>query len=655
MARNSYGTTGLKLGATSAILLLSLSFIGALAFAVPAAGASPKFAFTNYEVSRSADSSYAGVSCPNGGTNCWNFNGEPSIATAPDGSIYVSSENTAFNHPSECQDPTGGTIAQNLYICGGTGAWKSTDGGAHFSSLTSPNTNHDTGYATTLWGGDTSTTTATAKNANGFYNVYVVSLEAAVSGLIGDGLATSQDGGATWSNNPAAVQFPNPIAAPGVQDRPWVAAYGAEQVCISSHDGAVTPGIYCSFDGGLTFPQITSGFDAAHEWLTAETSIPGALKIDPNSGTMYLPFSGLASEAEATNPVEVACGNGGIVCPYSLHAVYMAVSTDGGLTFTDYPVYANPNNQTSYGTQFLQAAVDQAGNVYIVYSDGVNLFYSFSTTHGTTWNGPYPVNQSPSNWAVEPWITAGAAGKVDIVWYGSSNCGTGVTVVDNCLQSATWSVYMAQNLNVLANPTGFTQVAVTGTIHEGPVCTGGSGCQSYRGLFDDFGVTTSPTTGLATIVYDNDMYTPNNPQNLPNPDCTSQYVSSTDPAQQDCVHTVIAHQTSGPGLLPKHSFKIKGQALTQQSPTSASYGLTLQNTGDLAISSISVIVAGVVVPMSWNSTLPLQSGSTISGTSVVSVQGLALVLGTAYPAVITATFSDGTSASQASTVTYAQV
>ena len=538
-----------KLVAFSAIFILSFSILGLTSHTVHAA--TPAFTFSNYEIARSFDSSFAGISCPNSGSNCWNWQAEPNTATAPDGTIYATSENAAFNHPSDCQDPTGGTIAQLLYICGGTGAWKSTDHGNHFSTLTSPNTNYISSNPVTLWGGDTHIAVAPAKNSNGFYNVYVVSLEAAGSGLIGIGESTSQDGGSTWSGpTHLPLTLVNPNAAPTVQDRPWVAAYGANQVCLESHTGAAVPGVFCSYDAGLTFAQSAPALDPAHSYLTAETSIPGAIHIDSNTGAIYVPFSGVASAIEAANPVEVACGGTtGIACPFGLHAVYMAVSTNGGLTFTDFPVYTNPNVNTAYGSNFLAVALDNAGNLYETYSDGVSLFYSYSTNTGQTWSGPFKVNQAPSSWAIEPWATAGAPGKLDIVWYGSSNCGTGVTDADNCVQSATWSVFFAQNSNVFNTPSSFTQVAVTGTNHMGPVCLNGSGCQSFRGLFDDFGITTDPVTGLATIVYDNDMYTPNDPNNLPSPDCTSQYPSSTDSnAQQNCVHTDIAHQTSGFGI-----------------------------------------------------------------------------------------------------------
>jgi len=533
-----------KLSVTFVVLVLALSVFGIAAHTVHGASA-PAFTFTNYEVARSWNQSFAGVTCPNSGSNCWNFNAEPNIATAPDGTIYIVSENTAFNHPSECKDPVGGTLASLLYICGGTGAWKSTDHGEHFTTLTSPNVNFEGGTPVTLWGGDTHVAVAPAKNLNGQYNVYVVSLEAAGSGLIGIGESTSQDGGATWSG-PTSVPFPlvNPAAAPGVQDRPWVAAYGASTVCVESHTGATIPGVFCSTNAGLTFPQSAAAFDAAHSWLTAETSIPGVLRIDPNNGYMYLPFSGVANVVEAAQDSD--CGSSPLPpCPIGFHAMYVAVSTDGGLTFSDYPVYVNPSTTVNYGEQFTNLSVDSSGNLYEVFSDGVSLFYSYSTTHGQTWSQPYQVNQAPSAWAVMPWSTAGDAGKLDIVWYGTNGCGAGVTDVDNCNAAATWQVFFAQNLNVFSNPSQFVQQAVTGTIHLGQVCLNGSGCQSYRGLFDDFGVTTDPISGLATIVYDNDMYTPADSHNRPNPDCSGQYTPPNDPREQNCVHTNIAHQTSG--------------------------------------------------------------------------------------------------------------
>ncbi len=118
-----------QLIALSSIFILSFSILGIASHT--AHGTTPAFTFSDYEIARSFDSLFPGVSCPNTAGNCWNWHAEPNIATAPDGTIYTTSENAAFNHPSECTDPTGGTIAQLLHICGGTGAWKSTDSGNH--------------------------------------------------------------------------------------------------------------------------------------------------------------------------------------------------------------------------------------------------------------------------------------------------------------------------------------------------------------------------------------------------------------------------------------------------------------------------------------------------------------------------------------------
>lgn len=529
-----------KLCVLSTIFVLTFSILGLASHNVH--GSTPAFTFANYEIARSWDQAHAGVTCPNIAGNCWNWHAEPNIATAPDGTIYATSENAAFNHPSECN----GIIAQLVYTCGGTGAWKSTDRGNHFTTLVSPNTNFPTqNNPVTFWGGDTHVAVAPVRNANGQFNVYVTSLEAAGAGLTGDALSTSTDGGTSWSTT-SVVQFTKPITTPLVTDRPWVAAYGSSTVCVSTHDGAAIPNVYCSSDSGQSFARVATVFDTNHLWLVAETSIPGAIHIDPNTGNQYVPFAGLANAQEAASVQQVICGGTtGIACPYGTHAIYMAVSTDQGLTFTDRLVYLNPNIHTNYGANFIAMAIDGAGGLYEVYSDGVNLYYSYSTDVGNTWHGPYQLNQAPSTWAIEPWATAGDPGKLDVVWYGTNGCGASVTDVDFCSQSANWQVFFAQNLNVFGNPTGFTQQAVTGTIHQGQVCLNGSNCQSYRGLFDDFGIIADPSTGMATIVYDNDMWTPSDPQNLPNPDCTAQYTSPTDPMQQNCVHTDIAHQTSG--------------------------------------------------------------------------------------------------------------
>ena len=219
----------------------------------------------------------------------------------------------------------------------------------------------------------------------------------------------------------------------------------------------------------------------------------------------------------------------------------MAVSTDGGNTFTDRVVYANPDKNVAYGAQFTNVSVDAAGNVYSVFTDHHNTFYAWSSDRGAHWSAPKQVNQGPSATAIMPWSVAGAAGKLDIVWYGTSFY-DGVTIPDNYPATAAWYVYFAQNLSATSKNASFSQVAASPIIHYGPVCLGGVGCTSGRDLYDDFGIAANPLTGLASIVYSDDQYR-NDANNAPSANCTTSATNSP-----SCDHTAIATQVSGKGI-----------------------------------------------------------------------------------------------------------
>jgi hypothetical protein len=431
------------------------------------------FAFANFELGAAP-----GTVCP-GSSGCTNGAAEPAIRADATGTFYVSSE---------------------LGLSAGTLAWKSTDGGMHYTALTSPNQISQAAGGLAPGGGDTDLGVAPQANAGGVHNVYVASLS-----LADVTVSTSQDEGKSWSKNVLSATVPG-------DDREWIAADQATKVCTSYHD-IVTFNIdvNCSFDAGASFTQLGSAIDAAHAFLLQENST-GNLVIDPNSHVIYQVFSGIANAAEA-------------VLPAGFHAVWIAISRDGGQTFTDYTVYVNPNTSVSYGHQFINASVDQAGTIYVVYTDNHNLFYSFSTNSGLTWTGPLQINQPPSATAIMPWSVACAPGQLNVVWYGTSFF-DGSTPPDNYPASAAWYVYFAQNRNAAAVGSEFTQVAATPIIHFGGVCEGGISCTGNRDLFDDFGIAVSPTTGNASITYSDDQ-----PGNNGADD-----------------HTAIATQTAGPKI-----------------------------------------------------------------------------------------------------------
>ena len=430
------------------------------------------FGFVTYELGATP-----GTTCP-ASTGCVNPAAEPAIRADATGTFYASSE---------------------LGLATGTLAWKSTDAGLHYTGLDSPNqVSNNPGIAP--GGGDTDLGIAPAANAKGMYNVYVASLS-----LASVTVSTSQDGGQTWSKDVISARVPG-------DDREWIAADGAAKVCISYHDVVTfNINVNCSMDAGATFTQVGSAIDLQHLFLLQDNEI-GNLVIDPASHVVYQALSGVATAAEAVQ--------GG-----SLHAVWIAVSTDGGQSFTDHAVYVNPDPAVAYGHQFVNLSVDRAGTVYAVYTDDHNLYYSFSTDHGATWTGPTQINQAPSATAVMPWSVACASGQLDVVWYGTSYY-DGTSAPDQYPASAAWYVYFAQNLNAATPGSTFTQAAATPVIHFGGVCEGGISCNGNRDLFDDFGVAVSPTTGLASIVFSDDQ---------PGNDSPSD-------------HTAIATQTAGTAI-----------------------------------------------------------------------------------------------------------
>ncbi len=465
------------------VAALILATVLCLLFAVDKkAGAASGASFKNFELAATPPQP-VGTTCPGSGSECTNNAAEPAIRADRAGNFYASSENG---------------------LSSGTLAWKSSDNGLHYKTLPSPNIvsagQNSTGFAP--GGGDTDLAVAPQKNASGNYNVYVASLS-----LANVTVSTSQDGGQTFSKNVLSATVPG-------DDREWIAADGSNKVCVSYHDVATfNINVDCSYDAGATFTQhaVPGAIDANHAYLIDNNQI-GNLAIDPRNHNVYQVFNGIANSNEAAS---------GAAGQTNYHAVWMGVSTDGGKTFTDHRVYVGPKKE-SYNHNFTNVSVDRAGNVYAAWSNDRAIYYSYSTDQGKSWSNPIKINSSPANTAIFPWSTAGSAGKVDVVYYGTSYRGDPQTAPP----SAEWHVYMAQIQNATSGSRTITQYQASPVNHRGGVCEEGISCSGNRDLYDDFGVAASPTTGLASIVYSDDQ-----PGNS---------------AQDD--HTSVATQTSGPGI-----------------------------------------------------------------------------------------------------------
>src|SRR5882672_11318228 len=112
-------------------------------------GGGGSFAFVNFALGAAP-----GTVCP-GASGCTNGAAEPMIRADAAGTFYVSSE---------------------LGVGSGTLAWRSTDGGLHYTALTSPNQLSQAAGGVGPGGGDTDLGTAPDANASGVHNLYVASL-----------------------------------------------------------------------------------------------------------------------------------------------------------------------------------------------------------------------------------------------------------------------------------------------------------------------------------------------------------------------------------------------------------------------------------------------------------------------------------------------
>jgi hypothetical protein len=177
--------------------------------------------------------------------------------------------------------------------------------------------------------------------------------------------------------------------------------------------------------------------------------------------------------------------------------VYLARSTDGGVTFALKLVYQGPADK-SLAHVFPAIAVDHGGNLHVVFSDGVNTYLTASQNQGATWSHVVRVNNGASTrTAIQPWVVAGDPGKVDVTWLGSS-------ATDFLSSSAQWQVFAAQSQNDFAAVPTFAQSPVTGVVHVGPVCVNGLGCPSGTRTLAEYWAPDAYMDGNALIVYPDD-------------------------------------------------------------------------------------------------------------------------------------------------------
>ena len=376
--------------------------------------------------------------------------------TAGEPAIHVSRVNNVFLG-SELGLGGGSQFWRGLGAVGGAGA-----SGCGLEYRGQPNAVSGTGAS----GGDIDIAIASAKNSTGNYNVYVASLN-----LGSVNVATSTDNGTTFSQTPVQGGLP-------VDDREWIAAFGAQTSLLTFHDIATNDiDVLRSDNGGQTYTEISQVIPPA-DYKTAANGI-GNLVIDhrnlPSGAGNFYAYQAFVAPSSSSGS--------------SNNEAFLGVSADGGHTWTDNPIpCSKASPSTDLGHNFPNVSVDTAGNLWYAWSNDHNVYTAESTNHGNTWACSGRVSTNTAQ-AIFPWLAATSHG-VDLVYYGAPTT-----------TNQTWYVYFAQN--TAGTTGGWAAPNRLMAVHRGAVCEGGVSCTSGRQLFDDFGVDTD-SHGWAHIAYSQD-------------------------------------------------------------------------------------------------------------------------------------------------------
>ncbi|HLX32150.1 MAG TPA: hypothetical protein VKR79_05200 [Gaiellaceae bacterium] len=553
--------------------------------------------------------------------------GEPSLSISP-------SLNTGGHHDIYVSAPYGFSTTASF-------VWKSEDGGQSFHLVGDEAPPLGKPATTCAGGGDSSIVNDNSGN------LYFADLQ----GLTDVSDSVSVDGGNTF------VTTCNSAEATAV-DRPWLAVYG-DPLSNGREYMAVDDTEQCDPDNcglgqtgsnvlGLTSASgtgaLTQTFTPAPAQQIEPDGIVGGAVVDQRNGDLYLVHTAY-TDANG-NLVGGSDGNGNdnavvvdrfpggfdqsTASPIPSGDVsdckpYNSAGPCTSVTAFHAPLDVSNNSTANVGQDFSPIAIDRSGNLYVTWAqspvdssgnvDGPTTIYlAISSDGGATWTKPINVSSHVSGLAtnVFPWVAAGNAGRVDIVWYGTPTlgscpgepCGAGFI-------TGTWNVYMAQTLNAVtthgANPApSFTTTKVSEyPVHTGQICEFGIACTTGgdRGLLDFIQVQADPS-GAADIVYAdgaNDDF---------NGGETSGLVD-------------FVQQTSGPGL---YGGTISGTSLSGSAPGSSSayFAGGGSETAAAPGSNMSIVKSSVtksgsnyIVTMKVGSLASLQPDPTLGGTDAI--------------------------------------
>ena len=251
-----------------------------------------------------------------------------------------------------------------------------------------------------------------AVDSNG--RIYLTDLEA----LAAASVSWSDDDGATWiqGNNVASAFGMGPV------DRQWLATHGTDVYFMGNY--FTEEKVLKSTDGGLTWAQV------------------GAANC---SGDLVANEDGV---------LIAGCQSG------------IDVSEDGGATFEQRDV---PGGD-SWARSMAEPAIDAAGNVYIPYATADGVFVAGTPDLGKTWWEPIQLAAAGTN--VWPWVVAGDAGRVAVVWYHADDAAGPADA------GGDWYVEGAIVTGADTAAPNVHATRIAGPIFQGKMCQDGTFCQA---------------------------------------------------------------------------------------------------------------------------------------------------------------------------------
>jgi hypothetical protein len=371
---------------------------------------------------------------------------EPSVEVASDGAIYVTGPQGAGPRVPAAVPGT-----QPVPGIGGDLIWRSDDAGKSFRFLGS--------YDGALGGGDADVVAA----PNG--TLYGSGLNLACIAV-----SSSSDRGESWATNPAACGD-----GAGYADRQWNDVDGND--ALYTGYGTLSRGLVLH-KSLINGPAVVNGPATVIDGNAGEYQWPGVVDVNPVNGNAVMAWNTSSNDEIKINGVNRA---GGLLFPTAKR-----VAVAGGDTFDSFV-------SIDHGTD---------GTLYAVWSErrpSVRETWTMlaaSTDGGTTWDTPVHVDSTPRT-TVFPWVSAGDAGRVAVTYLGTDSTGLSAEGLD--VKNAGWHVWSSFSTDY-----GKTYAEHRTTItplHQGSICTSGTGCATGTRDLADFIETDHDAQGCLITAY----------------------------------------------------------------------------------------------------------------------------------------------------------